>query len=46
MVYGVTCGCAVDTAYMDNRVYDILQLTAWIPMMNATVETGCLQVSN
>jgi len=33
-----------DTAYLDNRSYDILQLTAWIPMMDATMETGCMQV--
>jgi len=33
-----------DTAYLDNRSYDVLQLTAWIPMMNATTETGCMQV--
>jgi len=33
-----------DTAYMDNRAYGIHQLTAWIPLMNATTETGCLQV--
>jgi len=41
-----TCGYAADAAYMDNHSYDILQLTAWIPMMNATKENGCMQVSD
>jgi len=33
-----------DAAYMDNNAYKVMQLTAWIPVMNADKETGCLQV--
>jgi ectoine hydroxylase-related dioxygenase (phytanoyl-CoA dioxygenase family) len=33
-----------DVAYLDNRSYNVFQLTAWIPLMNATEETGCMQM--
>jgi len=32
-----------DAAYMDNNAYKVFQLTAWIPVMDADAETGCLQ---
>ena len=33
-----------DAVYMDNSAYKVMQLTAWIPVMDADRETGCLQV--
>jgi hypothetical protein len=33
-----------DSAYLDNRSYTVFQLTAWIPLMDADVETGCMQI--
>jgi hypothetical protein len=33
-----------DAAYMDKRAYSVFQLTAWIPLMDADVETGCMQI--
>jgi len=34
-----------DTAYLDNRSYGVHQLAAWIPLMDATKERGCMEVS-
>ena len=33
-----------DNAYLDHTSLETLQPTAWIPLIDATVETGCLQV--
>lgn len=33
-----------DNAYLDPSSLATLQVTAWIPLVDATVETGCLQV--
>ena len=33
-----------DNAYMDESCASTLQVTAWIPLIDATVETGCLQM--
>ena len=30
---------------MDNRSYAILQVTGWIPLLNATAENGCMEVT-
>jgi hypothetical protein len=33
-----------DVAYLDQGSYKIFQLTAWIPLLDATPENGCMQV--
>ncbi|KAH9505053.1 hypothetical protein Btru_061527 [Bulinus truncatus] len=33
-----------DSAYLDNDSYSVLQATAWIPMLDATEENGCMEV--
>ncbi|XP_069117186.1 phytanoyl-CoA dioxygenase domain-containing protein 1 homolog [Argopecten irradians] len=33
-----------DSAYLDNKSYKVLQPTAWIPLLDSTVENGCMQV--
>ncbi|KAL4450112.1 hypothetical protein ABPG77_010781 [Micractinium sp. CCAP 211/92] len=33
-----------DTAYLDRDCWQVLQVTAWIPLINATRRNGCLQV--
>ncbi|CAF0804958.1 unnamed protein product [Rotaria sp. Silwood1] len=33
-----------DTAYLSNECWKILQVTAWIPLLDANKENGCLQV--
>ncbi|CAD5114326.1 DgyrCDS3464 [Dimorphilus gyrociliatus] len=33
-----------DSAFLDNDSYKVLQLTAWIPFLDATEENGCMQV--
>ena len=33
-----------DAAYMSKECWEDLQLTAWIPLIDATVENGCMQV--
>ncbi|CAM4790016.1 unnamed protein product [Rotaria magnacalcarata] len=33
-----------DTAYLDKECWNILQVTAWIPLIDANKENGCLQV--
>ncbi|XP_046567729.1 probable alpha-ketoglutarate-dependent hypophosphite dioxygenase isoform X2 [Haliotis rubra] len=34
-----------DCAYLDNESYEVLQPTAWIPLLDATEENGCMQVA-
>ncbi|PVD25798.1 hypothetical protein C0Q70_13458 [Pomacea canaliculata] len=34
-----------DSAYLDNRSYEVLQVTAWIPLLDATRENGCMEVA-
>ena len=34
----------LDAAYLDNSAYKTYTLTAWIPLLDATEENGCLQV--
>ncbi|XP_050406206.2 uncharacterized protein LOC126821756 isoform X1 [Patella vulgata] len=34
-----------DSAYLDNRSYKVLQPTAWIPLLNATEQNGCMRVA-
>eukprot|EP00914_Ancora_sagittata_P001382 GHVO01003615.1.p1 GENE.GHVO01003615.1~~GHVO01003615.1.p1 ORF type:complete len:260 (-),score=34.58 GHVO01003615.1:63-842(-) len=33
-----------DAGYLANDSYDVLQLTAWIPLLDATKESGCMQM--
>ncbi|XP_076463481.1 phytanoyl-CoA dioxygenase domain-containing protein 1-like [Babylonia areolata] len=33
-----------DAGYMDNRSYEVLQVTGWIPLLDATRENGCMEV--
>ncbi len=33
-----------DIAYLDESCWSTLQLTAWIPLLDATVQNGCMQV--
>jgi len=33
-----------DSGYLDNRSYEVMQVTAWIPLLNATRENGCMEV--
>ncbi|KAL4452431.1 hypothetical protein ABPG75_008093 [Micractinium tetrahymenae] len=33
-----------DTAYLGRECWDVLQVTAWIPLVNATRRNGCMQV--
>lgn len=33
-----------DTAYLDEECWDKLQLTAWVPLVDATTSNGCMQV--
>jgi len=33
-----------DAAYLDSIADNVLQLTAWIPFINASVKNGCMQV--
>jgi len=33
-----------DTAYLDEECWDKLQLTAWVPLVDATTINGCMQV--
>lgn len=33
-----------DTAYVDSKAWGTHQLTAWVPLLNATIETGCMQL--
>ncbi|XP_060071963.1 uncharacterized protein LOC132551834 [Ylistrum balloti] len=33
-----------DSAYLDNKSYKVLQPTAWIPLLDATADNGCMQV--
>jgi ectoine hydroxylase-related dioxygenase (phytanoyl-CoA dioxygenase family) len=33
-----------DSGYLDNTTYKNLVITAWIPLVNADVEAGCLQM--
>ncbi|XP_076463677.1 phytanoyl-CoA dioxygenase domain-containing protein 1-like [Babylonia areolata] len=34
-----------DCAYLDTRSYDVLQPTAWIPLLDANKENGCMEVA-
>ncbi|KAK7103955.1 phytanoyl-CoA dioxygenase domain-containing protein 1 homolog [Littorina saxatilis] len=34
-----------DSAYLDNRSYEVLQVTAWIPLLDAKRENGCMEVA-
>ena len=34
-----------DAAYLDNRSYEVMQVTAWIPLLDATRENGCMEVA-
>eukprot|EP00501_MAST-03F_sp_TOSAG23-6_P001247 GSMAST32.ASY1.ANO1.1293.1 assembled CDS len=33
-----------DNSYLSEECWDKLQLTAWVPLVNATAENGCMQV--
>eukprot|EP00042_Codosiga_hollandica_P030584 m.178680 g.178680 ORF g.178680 m.178680 type:complete len:365 (+) comp53396_c0_seq1:3-1097(+) len=33
-----------DAAYLDTAAWRVHQLTAWIPLIDATVRTGCMQI--
>ena len=33
-----------DNAYLDPESWQMLQVTAWIPLLDATVQNGCMQV--
>jgi len=33
-----------DIAYLNNKAYNTHQLTAWIPLLNATKQNGCMQI--
>ncbi|XP_076450424.1 1-deoxypentalenic acid 11-beta-hydroxylase-like [Babylonia areolata] len=33
-----------DSAYLDNASYEVLQVTAWIPLLHATRDNGCMEV--
>ena len=33
-----------DNAYLDEECWDKLQVTAWVPLLDATVHNGCMQV--
>ncbi|CAD5121217.1 DgyrCDS9751 [Dimorphilus gyrociliatus] len=33
-----------DSAYLDENSYDVLQVTAWIPLIDANETNGCMQV--
>ncbi|XP_069117184.1 phytanoyl-CoA dioxygenase domain-containing protein 1 homolog isoform X1 [Argopecten irradians] len=35
-----------DSAYLDNESYKVLQPTAWIPLIDATEQNGCMQVAH
>ncbi|KAL8590937.1 hypothetical protein ACOMHN_036764 [Nucella lapillus] len=35
-----------DCAYLDNRSYEVLQVTAWIPMLDAGKTQGCMEVAS
>ncbi|KAK7104220.1 phytanoyl-CoA dioxygenase domain-containing protein 1-like [Littorina saxatilis] len=34
-----------DCAYLDSRSYNVLQPTAWIPLLDANEKNGCMQVA-
>ncbi len=34
-----------DVGYLDNDSYKVMQPAAWIPMLDATKQTGCMQVN-
>ena len=33
-----------DVGYLSNESYKVMQVTAWIPLLDATEENGCMQV--
>ena len=33
-----------DTAYLDEECWDTLQVTAWVPLVDANATNGCMQV--
>ena len=33
-----------DNAYMDKEIYKHMLLTAWIPLLDANEQNGCMQV--
>ena len=33
-----------DAGYLGNDAYSVLQATAWIPLLDATEQNGCMQV--
>jgi len=33
-----------DTAYMDSHCWNVLQFTAWLPLVHATKASGCMEV--
>jgi len=36
----------LDNAYLHPCALETMQLTAWIPLINATKENGCMQVDD
>lgn len=34
-----------DSGYLDNRSYEVLQVTAWIPLLDANRDNGCMEVA-
>ncbi|KAK7484969.1 hypothetical protein BaRGS_00023747 [Batillaria attramentaria] len=34
-----------DCAYLDNRSYEVLQPTSWIPLLDANEKNGCMEVA-
>ena len=36
----------VDCAYLDTKCYDVHQATAWLPLLDATEQNGCMEVSH
>ena len=35
-----------DVGYLDNASYTVMQPTAWIPLLDANENNGCMQVNN
>lgn len=33
-----------DAAYLDNRSYEVLQVTAWVPLLDVNRDNGCMEV--
>ena len=36
----------IDSGYLDDSSYSVLQVTAWIPLLDTNATNGCMQVMN